>query len=47
MSDEREHVTFFDLVRWSIPTALVLAGVVLYFLYSAAASAIGAAVPTP
>ncbi|MEO6068646.1 MAG: hypothetical protein ABJB33_00850 [Gemmatimonadota bacterium] len=47
MSDEREYVTFFDLVRWSLPTAIVALGVVFYFLYADAAAAIGGALPTP
>ena len=47
MSDEREHVTFFEVVRWSLPSVLVLLGVVFYLIYADAAPAIGAALPTP
>ena len=43
MSDEREHVTLFELVRWSLPTVAVLLGVAFYFIYAHAAPAIGAA----
>ena len=47
MPDERQHATLFELLRWGLPTALVLLGVVLYFLYVDAAPAIGAGLPTP
>ncbi len=47
MSDEREFVTFFDLVRWSLPTVLVLLGVILFFLHPDAAPALVAALTTP
>ena len=47
MSDERQHVTLFELLRWALPTALVLLGVLAYFIYVDAAPAIGAGVPTP
>ncbi len=47
MSDEREFVTFFDLVRWSLPTALVLLGVFFYFLHPDAAPAVAAALSIP
>ncbi len=47
MSDEREFVTFWDLVRWSLPTALVLLGLMFFFLHPDAAPAIAAAVSTP
>lgn len=47
MSDEREHVTLFELVRWSLPTILVLLGVVFFLLYADSAAAIGAASTIP
>jgi hypothetical protein len=47
MSDERQHATFLELVRWALPTAVVLLGVIAYFLYVSSAPAIGAGVPTP
>jgi len=47
MSDERQHATFFELLRWALPTLLVLLGVIAYFIYVDAAPAIGAGLPTP
>jgi hypothetical protein len=47
MSDEREFVTLFDLVRWALPTALVLLGVIFFFLHPDAAPAVAAALTTP
>ena len=47
MSDEREFVTFFDLVRWALPTALVLLGVIFFFLHPDAAPAMAAAISIP
>lgn len=44
MSDEREYVTLFELVRWLLPSAVVVLGLVLFFLYSDAAVAVGTAV---
>ena len=40
MTEERTHVTLFEFVRWLVPTALVLLGVILFFLYVNAAPAI-------
>lgn len=47
MADERQHATLFELLRWALPTALVLLGLVFYFLYLDAAPTIGAGAPTP
>ncbi len=47
MSDERQHATLFELIRWGLPTALVLVGVILYFIYVDAAPALGAGAPLP
>jgi hypothetical protein len=47
MSDEREFVTLFDLIRWGLPTALVLLGLIFFFLHPDAAPAIAAVVSTP
>lgn len=47
MSDEREFVTLFDLVRWSLPTALVLLGVLFFFLHPDAAHAMVAVLTSP
>ena len=47
MSDERQHATFFELLRWALPTLLVLLGVIAYFIDVDAAPAISAGVPTP
>ena len=44
MSDERDYVTLFELVRWLLPSAVVVLGLVLFFMYSDAAAAIGAVV---
>lgn len=44
MSDEREYVTFFELTRWLLPSAVVALGLVLFFLYADSAVAVGAAV---
>jgi hypothetical protein len=42
MSDERDYVTLFELVRWLLPSAAVALGLVLFFLYADAAVAVGA-----
>jgi hypothetical protein len=47
MSDEREYVTLFEFTRWLLPSAVVLLGVVLYFLYPEMAAAVGASLGTP
>jgi hypothetical protein len=47
MSDEREHITLFELARWSLPTLAVLLGVVFYLIYAEAAPAVGAAILIP
>lgn len=47
MTDERTHVTLFEFVRWLVPTALVLLGVIFFFAYVHAAPAIVAAGATP
>ncbi|HEX7917813.1 MAG TPA: hypothetical protein VF454_00340 [Gemmatimonadales bacterium] len=47
MSDERQHATLFELLRWGLPTVLVLLGVIAYFIYVDAAPAIGAGAPLP
>ncbi len=44
MSDEREYVTFFEFTRWLLPSAVVVLGVVLFFLYADLAVAVGTAV---
>lgn len=41
MAQEREHVSFIDLLRWFLPVAVVVLGVVLFFLYHRAAPALG------
>lgn len=41
MAQEREHVSFIDLLRWFLPVAVVVLGVVLFFLYYHAAPALG------
>ena len=46
MTDERQHATLFELLRWAVPTAPVVLGVVFYFLYVDAAPALGT-LPTP
>ena len=47
MSDEREYVTLFEFTRWLLPSAVVVLGVVLYFMYPEMAAAVGAVVGTP
>ena len=47
MTEERTHVTLFEFVRWLVPTALVLLGVILFFLYVNAAPAIASVSATP
>jgi hypothetical protein len=42
MAQERETVSFVDLLRWLLPLAVVVLGVVLFFLYHGAAPALGA-----
>ena len=44
MSEEREYITLFELVRWLLPSAVVALGLVLFFLYADAALAVGSAV---
>ncbi|MGB7211954.1 MAG: hypothetical protein WBC97_04945 [Gemmatimonadales bacterium] len=41
MTDERTHVTFFDLLRWLLPVAVVVLGIVLFLMYHASGSAMG------
>lgn len=41
MAQDRTHVSFLDLLRWLLPTAVVVLGVILFFLYHSAAPAIG------
>jgi hypothetical protein len=47
MSDEREYVTLFEFTRWLLPSAAVILGVVLYFLYPEMAAAVGTTVGAP
>jgi hypothetical protein len=47
MSDEREYVTLFEFTRWLLPSAVVVLGVVLYFMYPEMAAAVGAVAGTP
>lgn len=47
MSDERDYVTTFELVRWLVPSALVVVGVIFFLLYSNAAPAITSGTLTP
>jgi|GEM_PF-4596184 len=47
MSDEREYVTLFEFTRWLLPSAVVILGVVLYFMYPEMAAAVGAVVGAP
>lgn len=41
MAQERESVSVIDLLRWLLPIAVVVLGVVLFFLYHGAAPALG------
>lgn len=41
MPEERNHVTFLDLARWLLPVAVVVLGIILFFMYHGAAPAIG------
>ena len=47
MTEERTHVSLFEFVRWLVPTALVLVGVICFFLYANAAPAIISVSNTP
>lgn len=47
MSDEREYVSTFELVRWLVPSVLVVVGVIFFILYSNAAPAITSGTVTP
>ena len=44
MSEERDYITLFELVRWLLPSAVVALGLVLFFLYAGAAVAVGTVV---
>jgi hypothetical protein len=37
MHEERTHITSLELARWLLPIAMVVLGVVLFFLYHRAA----------
>lgn len=41
MADERSEISPFDLLRWLLPVAVVVLGIVLFFMYHAAAPAMG------
>jgi hypothetical protein len=41
MPEERTHVNFLDLVRWLLPVAVIVLGIILFFMYHAAAPAMG------
>lgn len=47
MSDEREYISTFELVRWLVPSVLVVVGVIFFILYSNAAPAITSGTVTP